>query len=139
MEKLELKHLAPYLPYGLKVKSNLTGSILTLKGISYRGSLQNEEGFDMTNINRSKPILRPLSDLKKEIEVNGEKFFPFEYLQNNYPCFGFDYNNEEGFILKTDVVNYKYLPYMILYKLFEWNFDVFGLIDKGLALDINTL
>jgi hypothetical protein len=24
-------------------------------------------------------------------------------------------------------------------KLFEWHFDVFGLISKGLAIDINTL
>ena len=24
-------------------------------------------------------------------------------------------------------------------KLFEWHFDVFGLIDAGLAIDINTL
>ena len=24
-------------------------------------------------------------------------------------------------------------------KLFEWHFDIFGLIEKGLAIDINTL
>jgi hypothetical protein len=29
--------------------------------------------------------------------------------------------------------------YEDIVKLFEWHFDVFGLIDAGLAIDINTL
>ena len=29
--------------------------------------------------------------------------------------------------------------YWIAQKLFEWHFDVFGLIEAGLAIDINTL
>ena len=32
-----------------------------------------------------------------------------------------------------------YLPYNIVSKLFENHFDVFGLIEKGLAIDINTI
>jgi hypothetical protein len=32
----------------------------------------------MAGIEKIKPILRPLSDLTKEIEVNGEKFIPIE-------------------------------------------------------------
>jgi hypothetical protein len=30
-------------------------------------------------------------------------------------------------------------PFWKIEKLFEWNFDVFGLIEKGRAIDINTL
>lgn len=29
--------------------------------------------------------------------------------------------------------------YLLMQKLIEWHFDVFGLIEKGLAIDINTL
>ena len=29
--------------------------------------------------------------------------------------------------------------YSVISKLFEWHFDVFGLINKGLAIDISTL
>jgi hypothetical protein len=79
--KLELKHLSAYLPYGLKVrvedykcdylgrefdkviglhqwdKSDLLWSVLT-------------HGGAKPSIHKVNPILRPLSDLTKEIEVN---------------------------------------------------------------------
>ena len=29
--------------------------------------------------------------------------------------------------------------YQEMCKLLEWHFDIFGLIEKGLAIDINTL
>ncbi len=29
--------------------------------------------------------------------------------------------------------------YKVVKKLFEWHFDIFGLIPAGLAIDINTL
>ena len=31
------------------------------------------------------------------------------------------------------------MPYAIVSKLLEWHFDIDGLIEKGLAIDINTL
>ena len=34
---------------------------------------------------------------------------------------------------------YETTNYETIEKLFEWHFDVFGLIEKGLAIDINTL
>jgi hypothetical protein len=80
--ELEIKHLAPYLPYGLKLqyvvreKVEKTG---VLQSISHRDfethptrvsieGLYNEEHIWMF-----KPILRPLSDLNNEIVINGEK------------------------------------------------------------------
>ena len=33
----------------------------------------------------------------------------------------------------------KNTPYWIMEKLFKWHFDVFNLLEKGLAIDINTL
>ena len=122
--KLEQKHLAPYLPYGLKIKVIDTNfykyDVMTLcdkSGLSNIGLsdlLDEPQDF--------KPILHPLSDLTKEIEVNGEKFVPRDKFYGN-------------------PLDYKILDnnYNVVQKLLEWHFDVFGLIENGLAVDINTL
>lgn len=75
-EKELLKIYSAYLPYELKVKSYLTDTEFIVKGISFRGSLQNEEGYDMTNIERAKPIIYSMDMLTKEIEHKGERFIP---------------------------------------------------------------
>lgn len=150
MEKLELKHLAGYLPYGLK------WSLQGLKTFEMQGitpsTLYTIEG---TVLNWEKhpdlpqalfPILRPLSDLTKEIEVNGEKFVPIRKLEDLFPCVEF-YNDDELSYLFYDTDcrgEFFYsielsLTLEISSKLFEWHFDVFGLIEKGLAIDISTL
>lgn len=165
--KLELKHLAPYLPYGLMLKINTPIGIFNRK-------LQLDCGHDF-NLHLSecniKPILRPLSDLTKEIEVNGEKFVPmyklckkqgfsmpdsreceyefvskfnqiatikmngwiFRYLNDEK---SFWLNGTESWSKKHQKSN-KQLE--LFQMLFEWHFDVFGLIEKKLAIDKNTL
>ncbi len=78
--KLELKHLAGYLPYNLKI----CYMILDLKnGDPNTGDIDDRMKdcfMILTPLMLSKldfkPILRPLSDLTKEIEINGEKFAP---------------------------------------------------------------
>ncbi len=149
MKKLELKHLACYLPYGLKIKNGITTYTMVCDAKQYDAdgflSLEFVEGI------ASKPILRPLSDLTKEIKVDGEKFYPFEKIINApldyekaYRVLGkrrfeilFD-NDGEAYLekLSTDPKGW---PYYYLTYLFKWHFDVFDLIDAGLAIDINTL
>ena len=125
--KLELKHLAPYLPYGLKVKheSNITmlmtcerkqGDFLAIESVIH--------GY-------GKPILRPLSDLTKEITHNGENFVPIE--EYHYLRFEEISNYKSGGIWLNHI---HFREYNVLIEL---HFDVFGLIEKGLAIDINTL
>ena len=71
--KLEIKHLAPYLPYGLMIKVGLaTTAEMTL-------NKNDRELVDISwvlNNDAYEPYLRHLSDLTKEIEHNGEKFVP---------------------------------------------------------------
>ncbi len=125
-EQLEIKHLAPYLPYGLKfeakqlnkynkVSTFILNSVVILDW--ERGNLE------------IKPILRPLSDLTEEIERNGKKFVPIN-------CFHRDFSQILKDELKVTNGNLliEFLPYGIIVKLLEWHFDVFGLIDKGLAI-----
>lgn len=126
MEKLELKHLAPYLPYGVKVRSRQETTYILNIFSNMRG-----EGLESRDIyscldNQYKPILRPLSDLTKEIEHNGDRFVPSKALS----CWDLD---------GISLIDIPHIP-VNLYELFlKWHFDVFGLIDKGLAIDINSI
>ncbi len=83
------------------------------------------------SLNHAKLILRPLSDLTKEIEVGGERFVPAGKMITH----GF----HNPFWYELEKFDYRHLYAMDLEKLFEWHFDVFGLIEAGLAIDINTL
>ncbi len=156
MKQLTIKEIAPYLPYGIKVqwyKSNdREAEISTLTASSY--------GFYIDR-HQAKPILRSLSDLTKEIEHNGERFVPMErLLEQKYPKWAEKYKNsryseisvdltpkyatscffyQANFDLKINLSNPKEHSYLLVEKLLEWHFDIFGLIDKGLAVDINTL
>lgn len=80
MEKLTLEHLAPYLPYGLKIQPPDRSTILELHGLC--GDLMifkdPEESYGSIIGGISKPILRPMSDLIREI--NGR--IPFEEIAN---------------------------------------------------------
>ena len=170
MEKPTIKELAPYLPYGLKIKGIkpvATYDLMTLcdkKGLS---NITIDTIIDTPNF--YKPILRPLSDLTKEIEVNGERFVPMEILVKIEDLFFKEIveikSNKAGNIFWADYYtedddkkrfcycinsfqighlepnkhSFIRAGYELYEKLFEWQFDVFGLIEKGLAIDINTL
>jgi hypothetical protein len=154
--KLELKHLSGYLPYGLKV----------------RYIERNETHIlDFSNLNsicsyqiHLKPILRPLSDLIKEIEVNGEKFVPINEIAKIHIDWNKDDSNlkvryshqrqcnieiewnhtsskelffSDDLFIMTERVHLN--RFWVIQKLLEWHFDIYGLIENGLAVDINTL
>jgi hypothetical protein len=131
--KLELKHLAPYLPYGLKGVYHESIITLSLNGFSSA----TEIGYDISLFLKCeiKPILRPLSDLTIEITHNGQTFVPIEWFEEKY--FATDLPAQCERIIEDDRwVNQS--SYMLIEQLFEWHFDVFGLIEKGLAIDINN-
>ena len=125
--KLELRHLAPYLPYALKIL-NPYGDIVELISLSKNGSYWDGEitpcGFD-----KFKPILRPLSDLSRDefhIEIL-EKYGDMQI--SHVGTFFFALDGWTNFSELQEVLN----------VLYNNHFDVFGLIPKGLAIDINTL
>ena len=86
-----------------------------------------------------KPILHKLSDLIKEIEHNGEKFIPLHRLLESS---GFDLskmskneiNSYECVFNSIDVNNFNDAMYLI-----SIHFDLFDLISKNEAIDVNTL
>lgn len=143
MEKLELKHLVGYLPYGLELWHNQWKEILIM---DFAGS--NCDTLSIEDVGEyAKPILRSLSDLAKEIEVNGEKFVPMNWFEKNInKTINFYKPINENYNLSIDIETEDYSQtidlfegYLTVQKLYEWHFDIHGLIEKGLAIDINTL
>ena len=188
---LEPKHLFAYAPYGVhcQVWQHIVG---------YKNrKLSFDSGHDFYNKLEEglvRLFLHPLSDLTKEIEVNGEKFIPMiklltlidncsfskdenvrlsmansnpkiiECTTNSYRginavdhtvkflvvtenmgdlVHSFSYNEEFDRFSKRDETRSMSLgvgyQVQLFEKLKEWHFDIFGLIDSGLAVDINTV
>ena len=157
--KLEIKHLAPYLPYGLKAKFQAKNKKTCRKYVIGTISVMYSDCsiccYDTVNAtpDNFKPILRPLSDLTKEIEINGEKFVPIvELAKIAYPDLVWEFDRTRAisewkkkpayfFFQKNSffacLFNNAIPNQIVLFnKLFEWHFDVFGLIDQGLALPL---
>ena len=147
--RLETKHLAPYLPYNLKMVMThdsfedfenidsdedclLKGSVwelyvLTTDYIDFFGGecddfAVKEERYRIANNGTLKPILRPMSDLTLEECMNHELHNVTSALSGQKP----------EFILR-------HTSYEDIEKLISLHFDVFGLIEKDLAIDINTI
>lgn len=147
MSKLELKHLAPYLPYGLKFLPTHYNRDKKIDTLYYLSTINNSDEFGVNGYtsNYIKPVLRPLSDLTQEIEVNGEKFIPIDYINGEFACsvpnkieWNQSVKNKNLHFVLSEWISPQDL-YGLFELLFKWHFDVFGLIDKGLAIDINTL
>jgi len=135
--QLTIKHLAAYLPYGLKAVNEIRNFTVEIKGLQTDNDVIHSLG--KSPIKFIKPILRNLSDLTKEIEVNGEKFCPYEKYNDDFGVhddYLHEFQNEDG---SFDVNDCKNLPQYVFYWLVSIHFDVFGLIPAGLAIDINTL
>lgn len=149
METLSIKELAPYLPYGLQMvidrkvvwrpnkdeypktkeaDATLTPALLCdiIDGV-----------YD--SIAKFKPLLRPLSDLTKEIEVNGEKFVPYKKLgwdlSHNECGMGERLSFGDAHSGTINVLDYIEDYYFLL----EWHFDIKNLIGRNLAIDLNTI
>ena len=133
--KLELRHLAPYLPYQLKCTD---GELIGIRNhIGWMGVFKSKNGEDNIPIASVIPILRPLSDLyKKEFE------YLIEEINLEIEACGLEINEVYTFLLKNSIdhvaVSYEELT-NILEMLYKNHFDLKMLIHVGLAYDVNTL
>lgn len=130
MKKLTIEQLAPYLPYGLKVLEEFDVNdpqIREVTGISNSTITTNLQRYpfrQVCNIDDIKPILRPLSDLTDEYlsELNLDVADEIELRE-----------------VKDGKMLTGYLPHLLHELLISKHFDLFDLINSGLAIDINTL
>lgn len=167
-KKIKMEELCPYLPYRLKIQTAYGLHVMNSEvdrfsddpNISIRAVINNPDQY--------KPVLRNLSDLTKEIEHNGEKFVPilrifheagiihnfesFEFITDKAldfrPCKYGVKDNELSFWYEPEYQLFMYegdeeIPalhqYTLHTKLFEYHFDIFGILDKKLGIDLNTI
>jgi hypothetical protein len=132
MEKLELKHLAPYLPYELKVKLNselyqyptIIGMVRDTIYLNYHG-----KGLSFI-LNNVKPILRPLSDIKNFEDIMDEfSIRSYEAFENHF----FDR------VLGRSLNCFDNVNYTIIELCFKHHLDIFDLIPKGLAISYSDV
>ena len=159
MDKLELKHLAPYLPYGLKAISSCElkmqtsiddfeiqeskGTVILIELLSdkfcqFEVCSENSlytSWFNYEVMDSLKPILRPLSDLTKEIEHNSEKFVPTERFYELIDNIDLLDNMFEDIYSKNEILHW---PYNVIEKLLEWHFNVFN-FPENLYINYNNI
>ena len=131
--ELEIKHLVGYLPYGLKVLyRQKTVEIVTLKNTNRCQFYNCDDEMQGVGLEFIMPILRPLSDIKEYFEP----IFETDKEVNEY----LSYEATSPFSVE-EILNYKfeYLPYGTCQVLLKHHFDLFGLIEKGLAIDVNSV
>lgn len=128
--ELELKHLdftnnarvkLSRLPHWEFENVNLQDCKLSFNGSSKEPYLRYKDvAFVMDQITIYK---RSLSQLTKEIEHNGEKFVPMDIIRKDYIG--------EAIGLNTATWSHR-----VVQKLLEWHFDIHGLIENNLAIEI---
>jgi hypothetical protein len=141
--------LCSYLPYGLKFKyfcpyDHENDRIGTIDGLDSLPNLHffDENGSRVQIGKTCMPLLRPLSDLTKEITVGGRAFIPGIELFGENDEFGIEIGVTWQQMAKdfaeqklTDIC----VPLSFYESLNKWHLDYRGLIDQQLAVSIHDL
>lgn len=134
MNKLELKHICGYLPYGLKANHTDWQGIVT---VDLDGRESNSFAISDLLSYGYKPILRPLSDLTKDITHKSETFVLTSIILEDERV---PYSLAAWIVSINDHKNeLPSLPYWVVEIIQEWMFDIHGLIEQGLAINVNEL
>jgi hypothetical protein len=138
--KIALSHLAPYFPYGLKVKLPIVNKkecrqyvIGTIGAIYSDGSICCHDTVNSTP-NWFKPILKPIEDADSLIRLEWAKFHSskdYDYDKEVIDLFSYE---KIGTTDLLQAINLMHLPYDSMQWLLARHYDVFGLLDKGLAV-----
>lgn len=152
MERLTIKELAPYLPYGLKAAFIVRDEIRRIDTLRSLYDIENYDDIklsighsDSEHIWMFKPFLRPLSSLTEEINWGNQTYAIidlFEIGDDGGYIYEYDHGNIKLISQLKTIAEYNYhhdinyLPYPVVQVLIEHHFDVFGLIDRSLALPI---
>jgi hypothetical protein len=150
--QLEIKHLAPYLPYGLKAIDE-HGKVRTIdwECQSYTNTivgLNHVIKIQSVQVVLFKPMLKPISKLDEllRVEFTNYNLLAYEFSNykegENYPenyneklidLFCFENIHTEESLVDLDLSK---LPYNCIEYMFENHYDYFRLIDNGLAVEI---
>jgi hypothetical protein len=127
-EQIKLEEIVGYLPYGLKLRVRLNrfsrgplGKMYTDKTIefTFKNISKLKPGVHYTSI---KPILRPLSSLTEK------------------DCMYYELINVVSILCgQSSEYILRHTCYKDIETLYKYHFDIHNLIERGLAIDINTL
>lgn len=139
MNKLKLKEITPYLPYDLKI---MVGSV-EKRMITKNDYKNNYETWflDVLSYQYSKPLLYPLFRLKEDILIGGKSINPYNEVLKLFPFYEvLELVDGKDLHLKGKGVMDAYFhlgefPYNVCELLFEYNFDLFNLLGRGLAVE----
>lgn len=153
--ELTLTYIAGYLPYGLKVlpcDGDSPTTVFEMKYHPIKGDQRVVCGINTElKLSEITPVLRPMSDLDKEITHKGETFIPIDCIAEMTREDGKDSN------WTHDLINWfgeydptwntcellmalpEWLIIPVIDKLSEWMYDYRGLIDAGLAVSVHDL
>lgn len=141
--KLTIEHLAPYLPYKLKwifqgddTIHEVVGLDMTVEGLHL---FSPDGSFGRCSFDQGKPLLRRPENVSKEELIEsgldclmvtgiGKYNITREYSDDDINRYDIHHFGED-----TDI------PYDVIKILFSLHVDVFGLIESGLAIDVNTI
>ena len=144
--KLELKHLACYLPYGLKAYTLFQDGKNTIP-LTKDVDCYNVMSFVQNDTNY-KIVLHPISDISQLFnqfvdvmkfgkEYKSHLFFEEKPLTKLTDLFII--KSKLAVELSINKAQPLTAPYLAIEVLLKNHFDVFGLIDAGLAIDINQI
>ena len=155
--KLELKHIVPYLPYELRLSHIESGSVHTMLRVDVFGGVN---ALNLKIIGEDailKPLLRPISSITEEealelLELCTETKCQDIRIAKDYPAILISGSTDEYKVVvfinhnRTHAKIYQdvhHYDVSLEYSAYEWlfskHFDVFGLINKGLAADKTEL
>jgi len=128
--KQKIEHILPYVPFGLNTLYNLSDVISLREGVKneVRDKKLTQSNLDFV-CQFCKPILKRCEDLLlsewKDLDILSSS-------ENQTELFNIANTSDREWVLS-------YTSYGFVQFLLKNHFDVFDLIPKGLAVDINTL
>ena len=138
--KLEMKFLAPYLPYGLRIQRGQRNLKMNMgKGSSthWIGISAVIDWFNSDMISKPMPILRPMSDLFMTDEDISCDLMDIVMGCDQYcDAYGEWY---ESYINNPETIRLLQAPYEVFEELVKQMYDVYDLIGQGLAISIHDL
>ena len=167
-EKLELKHIAPYLPYELQMAYIVRDEIVEIGSLDkvfiyIDATYKIRYGINNNDVEHEwmfKPFLRSLSSMTKEeayefgVLLLGEAEMEdkevgiggMAVMEDMYPPIMYKDQEDEDYSviiqfssIGVSMSGIDLIPHEAYEWLFSKHFDIFGLIDKGLAIDINSV
>ena len=136
--KLELKHLAPYLPYNLTC--NILGTAGSLGARLWKKNYLTASALNKfeNNLEFIQPILKPLLDLDFLITNQFEIYNKDDggnYSKEIIDLFCYEKINHS----KISECDFQRLPYECIEFMLRNHYDFFGLIPEGLAISIHNV